>query len=827
MDYNNKTTIAREKSYGDVFKKQGNEFNKYQEDIKHNVIQHNPDIFHKIPRETTATKKKRSYNGILEGFESIFNDPGLGISNHTLDKTGPNTEPTTLFNNPTNAPPSDSAITNYINKSQSEIDKTQKLMNITTNIIKDPGVNNLQKQFNAGLTDYENTNAQFLGNTANYLTTENKKNNVDQNVYVNKMFNQKEAQFIGLFNDNPQNPAMSILDGDYNYDTCNDVAFNLGKPYFGLQQANTTTNMAKCAVGDDASGNYAEYGVYQPKCVTANDGSVYGGANANAIYSLGTSGTTPNYLGCYKDGNTRAMSSTGDLSTNNGIYLPVYIAGAFGDSPWGTSNYPDTTASWIWYTENAASDAPYITEPVYFLYVFDYTCGTTGTSCNYTTANIYGMCDNGCSITVNGSSTDLNGTSMTISGGWGGEGNTGFVVSINPGNNIIEVLATNAGGPAGLLLSFIDQTTSSLLFNTNSKWYYSTKVSSYTTRNAQTFSADTCAQYAHQFGYQYFGLQNIISGQAGTAQCFLSNDLTTAQRYGSLGGETSINGTKYGLNNVNAVYEMNNPGDPSAMGQIGYVDSNNKLSIYPSSMISPGTTYDQLQNYDSPGNDITKVAGTTSSNCMSICNSDANCSGFIFDNSGATCWTKTTKMYGPTNLDGPIQSHANYDIYMREPQITNNSSCPVSVNNISSVEWDAYQQSGTAMSASSLCKLKSANETVLKARVKSNQKLSGLTGRVYDGIMRFMNLNQVMNNQMDQDKNIMDTNLSMYKTISEKYNNTINNNVGNINNILTDSQISVLQLNYFYILWIILALVIFALCIYFIRKVSIPTNNTV
>ena len=821
-DYNNKTNLERERSYDDVFKKQGNEFNKQHDDMKFRVLQNESSLFHNIPREK-ATKKQSSYMNNFEGFRSAFDDPGLGVSNHTLDKKESLTEQNTrLFNNPTNKPPSDQYINDYITTSGAEIDKTRGLLATSIEVLGNPDIETLQKTFNSGLSNYETTNTQLLGNTNNYIIN-GQSVDKNKNVYVNRLFTGKETTNKGLFNDDPNNPSMTLLNGDYDYTTCSDMAFNLGKPYFGLQQTNEATGKAKCALGDETD-NYAKYGTYQPSCVKASDGNVYGGGWTNAIYAIDENGTTSTYMGCYKDDQDRAMSSTGEIDENNytGVYKPVFIAGNFGCSPWGSSDYIDSTAQWIWYTENAAYDAPTNnTAPVLFVYPFNYNCNGAS-SCNNTTAKIFGMADDYCTMKVNGSSVDTGGRSMAIAGGWGGNGDTGFTVTINPGKNVIEVNALNGGGPAGFLLSFIDVNTNELLFNTNGNWFYSTVVTSYSPPMTQSYSVETCKQYAQQFGHELFAVQDILNGDPNTAQCFVSDDLSKATRYGPRGGSTIIGGNEYGVSNVNSVYELNEKGDISLMGKIGHINENNELSPYPSSMVVPGTTYDRLQNFDSPGNDITKVDSTTVENCMNVCNTDNKCGGFIFANESGTCWTKTTDMYGPSKLTAALYPIPNYDLYMREPELANlNSSCPVAVNNITSVDWNAYNLTGNDMTPDSLCKLGEVNASALNARNDSQQTLSGASSKIYDQLTSFMNLNTNMNTQMDVDKDIMDKNLSMYKSINKKYKNAVNNDNGNINNILTNSQVSVLQSNYSYIMWIILALLTLTFFIYVIRKLSI------
>jgi hypothetical protein len=272
---------------------------------------------------------------------------------------------------------------------------------------------------------------------------------------------------------------------------------------------------------------------------------------------------------------------------------------------------------------------------------------------------------------------------------------------------------------------------------------------------------------------------------------------------------------------------MNEKGNTNVMGSLGYVNEENKISQYPSSMVLPGETYDKIQGFDSPNSDITTLDNTDINNCMIFCNTTNNCGGFVYDNNNRTCWTKTTNMYGPQNISGALVPDSRYDLYMREPKLNNNESCPTSINEITSVEWNAMEQSDSKMTLDTKCQLAAANNIVLKQRDDSEDSLSGLYNTISNKVTDLMSVNTSMNKQMDVDKDIMNTNLSLYDMINKRFIKAINDGTGNINNILTNSQISVLQSNYAYVLWIILALLAIIFFVYVIRRISITPKPEV
>jgi hypothetical protein len=790
-NFNYKTNINRD-NINNVFSKQGKQFTKLQRTVEEKVIPNNDSYLLNNPN----SKKQHFFK---EGFDNLENN-------------------TSLFDNKTFEQPSIDYINYYKDQSEKETQNTNELLQQANNM----NYQQSQNVFNNNLQNYENENSLLIGNTNNYL---NGQNTLNSNVYVNTLTNDNlSSKFINLYQDNSSNPLMTILDGNYTYDSCSKTASLLGMNYFGLEQTNTSTNSGVCSVGNNV--NINSFPVFQESCYQSTDGYTYGGGWANAIYQFEDG--QPSYIGCYKDTPTRAMIPTGELSYN---YNPVYFAGSYSIPPWNlTTSYIDPTAQWIWYTEDASVNAPGNPTPVLILGVYNNSTGS------YQYANIYGCCDNYCNLVINSSNVDISGNIMGISGGWNGNGDTGMAVTFNPGTNYIEVYVTNISGPAGLLLSFIDQTDNTTVFcNTNTngnqnmgEWYYSLISPKYNAPFVQSYSVQTCADYAKLFNYNYFGLQNIQDNNPGTAQCFVSNDLNTSEEYGFLGGSVNYNKKTYGLGYTNAIYNLDFSGNPSNMGLVGYVNELNQLSEYPSSMISYGTseTYSILPGYDSSGNNIQIYNDVTLDQCMSYANSNSSSYGFSYDTSQKTCYLKNKNMYSPYSLNPnngldslpPLQPQDNFLLYMKQPTIINeNSSCPTQLDTISSTEWSNYTNTGVDMSSTTLCKLQKANNKILQTRQNYQNSLNSSSTIFTDNIKQMMNLNNNLNEQMIIDQDILTNNVSLYQDVQEKYNDITKNVNGNINSILNNSNGVVQQSRYYYILWIILAILIIIGVIYLLK----------
>ena len=433
----------------------------------------------------------------------------------------------------------------------------------------------LQTTFNSLLEQFNSAQTQLSSSAKEYVTLSNLPNpKKDINVFVNKMIpDDTTASYLGAYNDNIDAPSMTMLYNNwYTYDQCKKAAIDSGSQFFGLENVGGSgSDSAYCSTSNDIT-SAQKYGPYMPLCSPGSDGQTYGGASVNAIYQL--NGDSASYLGCYKDDpSAPAMTMSGPDLTK---YSPVFVCGQNGGAPWGiTESFGDPYASWIWYTANAQNGAPVNTgAPVTLIYNFNY----TGTS--YIKATFTGMCDDTCDIYLNSNFIG------SFKGGWGQkELSQTIALSIAPGSNYIAASVVNAGGPAGFIMSATNDATKEFLFQTNADWKYTNTPPSQMVPNGQNYSVATCQQYAKDGGYQYFALQN---GTTGTSQCFVSNNISDATRYGKSEGTTTnaADGKDYGLAGINAIYKLDAVGIPDNMGKAGYVDNYGNMTKYPASMVS-------------------------------------------------------------------------------------------------------------------------------------------------------------------------------------------------------------------------------------------------
>jgi len=263
--------------------------------------------------------------------------------------------------------------------------------------------------------------------------------------------------------------------------------------------------------------------------------------------------------------------------------------------------------------------------------------------------------------------------------------------------------------------------------------------------------------------------------------------------------EKKNDGYSYGTPWVNSVYELDRIGIPSNMGKVGYINENTELSEYPSSMLKAGLKYTKYENYDSVGNDIKNFQNISVDKCMNLCNSNENCGGFTFDNRDGVnnCWLKNNNMYPK----GQRTYTSGVDMYTRDPIITGgNSSCNKNIEYIDSVTWENYLKTGTEMSAETKCKPEYNTQTQKDVLASLQDQMNVLSQQIQDKSREFMEKNKNVSTQIKKNSDYFNTNTKKYIELSQQKKQTNDS----LENILQDSDITVLQENYNFMFWSIL-----------------------
>jgi hypothetical protein len=148
--------------------------------------------------------------------------------------------------------------------------------------------------------------------------------------------------------------------------------------------------------------------------------------------------------------------------------VPVFVSGNYGIAPWGTNNFPDATAKWIWYTEKSnIITLNNTSSPITIQYVYSNNTNTK-ISCFL---NV--IVDDSCDVLLNTIRLQKVGGSYYAEQGWANGNNNWnlFQILIQPGENLFEFkVVNNKNGPGGLLVSAIAQ--NKILFNSSGDWKF-------------------------------------------------------------------------------------------------------------------------------------------------------------------------------------------------------------------------------------------------------------------------------------------------------------------------------------------------------------------
>ena len=252
---------------------------------------------------------------------------------------------------------------------------------------------------------------------------------------------------------------------------------------------------------------------------------------------------------------------------------------------------------------------------------------------------------------------------------------------------------------------------------------------------------------------------------------------------------------------ANAAYNIGVKSIPGNIGKLGFVDENSELYLYPDSVKQYSNQYNVLNGVNTIGNDLPNksVSNSTVDACKTICNNNADCAGFVFDTQNRTCTPKTKGMYP---YGSSISANANTNLYVRN-MIP--STLPAGVSektvNTNTVQFSRYSNGGSIGASYGLASQNSVDRQKLE---QLQSKLDLLSSQMSGYTSQF---NKDLTN-IDAESRTNGTTITQAVSDIENTNKTINNlkgKEGDIQNIVKDTDIVLLQKNYEYIFWSILA----------------------
>ena len=272
----------------------------------------------------------------------------------------------------------------------------------------------------------------------------------------------------------------------------------------------------------------------------------------------------------------------------------------------------------------------------------------------------------------------------------------------------------------------------------------------------------------------------------------------------------------YGKGNINSVYRLNATGDRNMLGNIGFVSPDSALQQYPSSMTQYSNNYTMISDSNSAGNTIDSFVSTNGMQaCENACSSDTTCAGYAFNNSTGLCETKTSAMY--PNMDASYS--ANTTLGVRENEISGASAtCSSNMVDIDSNTWSNYIF-GNTMTSTTSCEPALNTSSVNTTRYNEiKTELAALGPKIAARMERLYNADNKVQAQIGTNTASFRQAIAQYNNIQQEMDGSSpsgtegmsNLTVNDINAMLTDSDIRVLQSNYSYTLWSIVAVGVLA-----------------
>lgn len=590
------------------------------------------------------------------------------------------------------------------------------------------------------------------------------------NVYASKIINNPTSSYLGCYNNNEQ----QIIDelGYTTFDKCENYAVNNQYQYFGLQN-HKDDGTAKCIVSNDLT-----------NITTNGDANIL--ATPIPLWSSNTATGEPNIV---------QLQGTGQLmiQKTDGTIISEINPATTECTNWGTILIDSAT-----FGGNCGNSIGNVTNKV--------------TNCNYK-AN--------CDIPI---------SSTNFEQSFSSECSKAFdIVYRCGGSDPISKNLSNAEGQT-MILDCNDYMKSTcqfyLLLEDNGNMSIN-KGKDPSDNKGIIWSSSTANKYKDKYpewvatkskyGRNYLkmgetlAMNEWISSLNGSIKLIMQQDGNLVLYTSTIkNGCKKFNDKMLGKENVNAIYKLNETGNISNLGKVGYIDSDSTLKEYPDSMISFNNSYQIYKNTDSPGNDISSSAVKDQNECEQSCNNNLDCAGYVYQDNTKTCWLKNRSNFVK-------ESNNNVLLGVRNPKLKGSSTCNDKIVDIDTVQYSNYVK-GSQMTSETIC-----NKSVMTP--EDREKFDNIRNQL---AIVSQEISTKMKELQDKDNKIyekMNMNAQQFKKDLEKYNainaklqqnldintkegmkNYSNSlNMNDLHGMLTDSDLIVLQENYSYILWSILA----------------------
>jgi len=692
--------------------------------------------------------------------------------------------------------------------------------------------------------------------------------NEGTNMYVNSVVTDADVKYLGCYTNVPG--AMTTIANIDNYDDCKLYAMNKGYKYFGLVNANTTTQKVTCVVGNDKA-KITSKGlgyVFNEKvlfttsntgslsALLTNEGQIVLLSATNGSGKVGARIPSNVAKNCQQGGTIRVDNATygGNCNTLTNTTTNKVCQIRFGNIclKWAntssqTPRFPNVPAN------NAKGKLNDILK-----------AGTTKAQYSPITTIVSDYVGKGLSLFTSGINNSIFGDPAPGCG-------KNFIGNYYCGASSRQLNA-NENGSITMDCNDVISTCQFFLIlqddgnmciyrgtNPNDKreliWQSGTAGKQFKRGNPKSIAR--LGKYGRNYIRvgEYLNATEWIGSTNGSMKLMMNPNgslvLYTTEAYNSW--ITLNNGKIASINaDFTAVYEVSKVGIPGNLGKMGYIDDNGILSEYPDKMIGAGSGYTPFKNINSPSGDLSgmPLMNKSPESCQTECDNNVKCFGYVHDKSNNSCRLKDKSVLQNNRFNTPTT-----DFYLRNTKVIGaNSSCDIPVVNTDSTTWNNYQKSGKSMTSGSLCsKFAHMGEMPVLAYKKEFEDKKKISD---DLAAKISDMNRVLQARRDSQHSQTTQNTSADATNNLVYNQTMDTkipkavevsisstskkepfvNINDINSpsqrvksvqfknidaIVDDSDLVVIQQNYNYVLWCILAVVTSIVVVKTLRKTQL------
>lgn len=279
---------------------------------------------------------------------------------------------------------------------------------------------------------------------------------------------------------------------------------------------------------------------------------------------------------------------------------------------------------------------------------------------------------------------------------------------------------------------------------------------------------------------------------------------------------------------ANAAYDLQKVSIPQNLGLLAYIDSDATLKRYPDSMVGFTNDYQIYKNTDSVGNDISSITTSVENDCQTGCNNNVDCAGYVYDPTTSMCWLKNRNQFKKQSNNSSI-------LGIRNPKLKSSNTCSSKIINVDTIQYGNYVK-GYEMTKETECNVSLGYQEDQIKLDKLENDLYLLGEDIISKMENLYNQDKKIYEKMHTNEEEFNKNLEKYKTINmkikkennlqsnsnvegmENYTNSKNLNMNDLNGMLSDTDLRVLQENYSYILWGILAVGLLTITINTMKK---------